>query len=184
MTTFGWSMPGRSGTRGVDAGGDDDLVEAGEVVDLGTAAEVHRDAGELEPTPVVADGLGEVLLAGDPHRDGELAAEVVARLEELDVVAALGERDRGGEPGGTGADDGDVLAAAARHEHEGRLVGGARVDEAARGLLREGVVEAGLVAGDARVDLVGTVLLVPCAPSRGRRGTGGPSTRGRPAHWR
>ena len=148
---------GHVGQARLDTGRDDDLVEVGEVVDLGAAAEVDLDAAELEPPAVVADRLGELLLAGDPHGEGELAAEVVGGLEELDAVAALGQGDRGGEASRPGADDGDVLGATGRREHERRLADGARVHEARRRLLGEGVVEAGLVAGDAGVDLVGAV---------------------------
>ena len=97
--TDGWSMPGHVGHPRLDAGGDDDLVEVGEIIDLGAPAEVHLDAGEVKTPAVVADRLGEVLLARDPLGDRELAADVVARLEELDPVPALGQRDRGRETG-------------------------------------------------------------------------------------
>ena len=58
-------------------------------------------------------------------------------------------------PAGPGADDGDALPARGGTVSQLRLVAGARVDHAGGELVPERVVEAGLVAGDAGVDLVG-----------------------------
>ena len=145
---------------GHDAGGDDDLGEAGvdELVGADLAAEVHLDPAEVEAPGEVADRLRELLLARDPHRDVELAAHVVAGLEQLDLVATVGQRRGGGEPGGPGTDHGHLLHGAGRSDHQLGLVRGARVHQAAGALVDEGVVEAGLVAGDAGVDLVGARL--------------------------
>ncbi len=92
-------MPGTSGMRGSTPVATTTSSKSVRSVDLRAPAEVHRDASEVEAPAVVADRLGEVLLAGDALGDRELAAEVVARLEELDPVASLGERDRGREAG-------------------------------------------------------------------------------------
>ena len=85
-------------------------------------------------------------------------ADVVGGLEQLDVVPAFGERGGAGETRRTGSDDGDPLGPPGGSEDELGLVCRARVEKARRPLAREGVVETGLVAGDARVDLVGARL--------------------------
>ena len=54
--------------------------------------EPYVDAEHLEPPGVVAQRRGELLLAGDRHRQPELAADLGRGLEQRDVVAALGGR--------------------------------------------------------------------------------------------
>ncbi len=77
-------------------------------------------------------------------REVELAADLLGRLEEGDLVASA----RGG--GGEGkardarAHDGEALRAGGRLEDELRLVAGARVDEARGAARDECVVEARL----------------------------------------
>ena len=55
-----------------------------------------------------------------------------------------------------------LAAAAAGVSFSSRLAARERIDEAGRDLAREDVVEARLVAADARVDLVGAILPPPC----------------------
>ena len=90
-------------------------------VDAGAQAERRRRL--VEHRRVVADRLGELLLAGDPAGDAELAADLGVRLEQRDAVAALGGRDRRGQPGGSGADDGDALRAPGRRRAPARSRG-------------------------------------------------------------
>ncbi len=58
-----------------DAGGEHHLVETGQLVDRGAGAQPHLDVVLVEHSGVVADGLGELLLAGNPSRQVELAAD-------------------------------------------------------------------------------------------------------------
>lgn len=107
---------------------------------------------QFELRAVVAEGLVELLLAGDLAGDVELATDLGRGVEEGDGVAALGGGDRAGKTRGARADDGDTLAQAGGREDEFGLVAGARVDEAGGDLAAERVVQAGLVAADAGVD--------------------------------
>src|SRR5690606_7185687 len=107
----------------------------------GVQPQVHSGGGDH---PVeIAQGFVELLLAGDAAGDVELAADAVLRLVEVDGVTALGQVDRGREPGRTGPDDGDAFGAAGRREHQFGLVPGARVEQAGHPFVAEGVVEAG-----------------------------------------
>ena len=81
-------------------------------------------------------------------------------------MAALRRRDGRGQAGRAAADDRDPLAGGGGAEHEQRLVRGAGVDQAAGGAALEGVVQAGLVARDARVDLLRLVGLRLARPVR------------------
>ncbi len=73
-------------------------------------------------------------------------------------MAAFGGGDGEGEACGTGADDGDALGAFSRGDDQFGLVTGARIDQTGGDLAGEGMVQAGLVAADAGVDLVGAVF--------------------------
>src|SRR5699024_8644494 len=77
-----------------DAGGQHDLVEAGQRGRVGDRAQAQLDTGLGNALLEVAQGLGELFLAGDPRGDVELAADPVGGLEQGDVVAAPG-RDGG-----------------------------------------------------------------------------------------
>jgi hypothetical protein len=138
---------------------DDDpvVVTVAQRVEIDRGADAQLDAEQIEPAPEVAHQLVELLLAR--HRAGpvELAADVVLCFEQGDLVAAFRRRDRTCHPGRASADDGDApLRGRCRQRRELELAAGLRVDEAGRRPVGEDVVEAGLVAGDAGVDLVGT----------------------------
>ncbi len=141
---------------------------------VGDGREPHPGAEDLEPAGEVAQRLGELLLAGDPHRQPELATDLRALLEQGDREAALGGARRGGEARRAGPHDGDARWSRGvetrdrrgvvptsldrrreRQQHELGLAPRPRVDQAGRLAVGEDVVEAGLVAGDAGVDLVG-----------------------------
>ena len=68
-------------------------------------------------------------------------------------MAALCCRDRGRETSGAGPHHGDGFRRGRRCDGEFGLVAGLRVHQATGDLAGEGVIEAGLVAGDARRDL-------------------------------
>ena len=69
-------------------------------------------------------------------------------------MTALGGGHRGGQACRAGADHGHPLRGARGLEHQGRLPARPRIHQAGGPLLGERVVQAGLVAGDARVDPV------------------------------
>ena len=121
--------------------------------DAGVQMQGHARARDAPAE--VAQGLVKLLLAGDALGQVELAADFGRRLEQVDLVAALGQRGRGGQAGRPGADDRDAFLVHRAPDQQGGFVAGARVDQAARELVLEGVIEAGLVAGDAGVDFVG-----------------------------
>jgi hypothetical protein len=152
---MGQVLAGEAGAAGGDAGGEHDLVVGREVFGTGGVVQAEVDAGLGERGLVVVDEADELLLAGDAPGHAELAADLARGLEERDGVAALGGGQRRGEAGGAGAGNGDAPGGGGGGEGDLGLVGGARVDEAGRDLELEGVVEAGLVAGDAGRDQVG-----------------------------
>jgi hypothetical protein len=67
-------------------------------------------------------------------------------------MSSLGGRTCRSEPGGTCANNGDLFFLFGRKDLEFRLVAGLRVDEAGATFVPENMVEARLIAGDARVD--------------------------------
>jgi hypothetical protein len=143
--------------RGSDAGGQHDVVEA---AGLERSASTRRlscrvDAAGFDAAAEVAQRLGEFLLAGDALGEVELAADLVGGLEQRDLRGRARRRwwRRPGRPGRRRPRR-PLFGAAAGDDQLG-LVAGARVDQAGGQLAVEDVVEAGLVAGDAGVDLVG-----------------------------
>ncbi|MNV53095.1 hypothetical protein D3C71_1452230 [compost metagenome] len=104
----------------------------------------------------IAQRLVEFFLARDALGDIELPADLAAGIEQRDRVATLGSHGRASQPGRPGADHGDPARGGGRAVDQLGLVHGARVDQAAGGLVLEDVVQAGLVAGDAGVDRLRT----------------------------
>src|SRR3546814_20729575 len=94
----------------------------------------------------------------------ELAADLVRRIEQRDVVAALGGDRRAGQARRARADHGDTPGRIGRRVFQPGLVAGARVDQAARTPVLEHVVQARLVESDER--RVGTECVSTCR-SRG-----------------
>ena len=74
-------------------------------------------------------------------------------------MAALGQCRGGGQAGRSSSDDRDLLALGRGGDDQVTLVAGARVHQAGHGLALEDVVQAGLIARDARVDPVGLSCL-------------------------
>ena len=142
------------------AGGEHDLVEAAsqQLLRVDPGVQLQRDAGQVDLAPVETQRLVELLLARNLLGDVELAADLVGRIEQRHVESAL--RCGGGETqaGRTGADHGDAAFRFGGHDVAQCLVAGARVHQAGRDLAGEGVVQAGLVAADAGIDLIGPAL--------------------------
>ncbi len=146
------------GGAGAHAGGQHDLVEAacGELVNAHAGVQLELHAGELDLLAEVAQGLVELFLAGDLLGHVELAADLAGGVEQGHAVAALGGGGGKSQASGAGAHDGDALLGRLnRLDLQDRLVAGTRVDQAGGDLAAEGVVQAGLVAADAGVDLIG-----------------------------
>ena len=138
-----------------DAGGQHDLVEAGQVGRSRRGRQLHVHPGFLQPVAEVAQRLVEFLLARNPLGVVELPADLVGRIEQGHAVAALGGDRRAGQSRRARPDHGDGLRRERFPVGEVRLVAGARIDQAAGQLVLEHVVQAGLVAGDAGVDGLG-----------------------------
>ena len=140
----------------LDTGGDQHLVEAlgRQAVRIDALPEADVHAQHRKPATVIAQGLVELFLAGNAAGQVELAADVVGGFKQGDLVPALGRDGGVAEAGGAGAHHRDPLGGARGVVFQLSLVAGARIDQAADQLAGEGVVEAGLVAGDAGVDLV------------------------------
>ena len=118
------------------------------------ARQAQPHAGEVEPAREVAQRFAELLLARDAPGQVELAADFGRGFEQMHLMAALGQCRGRREAGRARADDRDALAPHDRPQHRFGLVPGARVHQARREPRLEGVIETGLVAGDAGVDLV------------------------------
>ena len=180
---LGWSMPGIAGVARRTPVASDDAVEArrGELVRGRAVAEPDVDAerGEARAGSSAASRRTPPC-PGLRARQVELPADLGGRPR----TASRGGRARPrctrrrGRPGRRRRRRSAAARAPAATRQLG-LAAGARVDEAGAGLSAEDVVEAGLVAGDAGVDLVGAARGGLAARARGRRGTAAPSRPGR-----
>ena len=138
-------------------GGQHDLVVSRQVRGRRADPQSDVDAVLVEHAGEVADGLGELLLAGNPSGEVELATDVRMGLEQRHEVPALRGGHRGGQTRGTRPDDGDAPGAAGGLQRQRGLAPGSRVEQARHRFVDEHMIQAGLVAGDAGVDLVGSV---------------------------
>ncbi len=143
-----------------DAGSEDHLVKTAAQEALGTLAlaQIELDAALLQPLGKVAQGFVKLLLARDLLGEVELAADFARLIEQAHLMAALGGITGKRQPGGTGAHHRQLLGLGHPAKRQLGLEAGARVDQAGGPLLLEDMVKAGLVAGDAGVDLVRPVL--------------------------
>ena len=139
-----------------DAGRKYDLVEitARQLAGACRVAKYNPHAGELELAAEVTQRLVELFLAWNDLCHVELPADAVGGLEKGHAMPSPARDRRAGEAGGTRADDGDPLRPCHRVIDELRLASRARIHEAGRDFILEHEVEAGLVAGDAGIDLV------------------------------
>jgi hypothetical protein len=103
----------------------------------------------------------ELLLARNALGQVELAADLGRRIEQGDLVPALGGVVAQGKPAGPAPTTADALRLCRRAVDEFGLVAGARVDQTAGLLVDEHVIQAGLIAGDAGVDLGAADLARP-----------------------
>ncbi len=146
-------------TRG-DTGGQDDLVETArhQVIHRHAGIEAHVDTGGFQLALEVAQGFKELFLARHALGHVELAADLTGGVEQGHAVAAFGRDGGSGQPGRAGADHGDLLDLLGGNVVQLGLVAGARVDQTTGQLAAKGVIQAGLVAADAGIDLVRAAL--------------------------
>lgn len=130
------------------------MVEPCEIRLGGARVQTQNDTGQRDLALVIAQGFVELLLAGYPLGKVELAPDPMASFKQRDLMPALCGNRRAGQPGRAGADHGDASGCFRRGVKELGLGAGTRVDQAAGALVGEHVVQAGLIAGDAGVDLV------------------------------
>ena len=159
-------MPGMSGIRGTTPVASTTSSYPASSSNSCAGVESHLHPVLVEHSRVVADGLAELFLAGNPSGHVELATDHVATLEQRDIVAALRCGHRGGQPGRAGADHRDAPGAARRRQHQVGLTAGTRVEQTRHLLVHERMIKARLVARDARVDLVGRIGLRLVHPVR------------------
>src|SRR6185369_6686441 len=132
----------------IDPGGDDDLVEAFYSFLICRVIQEDSDVQAAKPLGVVRDRFGELLLAGNRFREVELAAELRSAFEQRHLVAALGCDCRAREAGRSAANHRDASSFPCVDENKLGLSSRPGIDDAARGLAGEVVVEASLVAGE------------------------------------
>ena len=154
----GAGVSGDPGAAGVDSGGDDHPVGEGEVFGGGPMAGVHHDSQLAQARGEVADRVLVVLLSRNAAGQLELPTQLGLFLEQRDAMPALRGRFREGQSGRTGTHHGDPLGRARGAQHKLRLTHGARIDQAGHGSAGERVIQARLVAGNARVDAVRPAL--------------------------
>src|SRR5690606_20517118 len=136
-----------------DAGGQHHVIETRQRGGVGPRAQAQFDPGAAEAVIEIAHGFVELLLARDPAGEVELPADGVGGLEQGDPVPTLGGDGRTGQPRRAGTDHRDAPWRRAGQVDQLGLVAGARVDQATGRAVLEDMVQTGLVAGDAGVDL-------------------------------
>ena len=140
-----------------DAGRHDDVVEllVDQFFSADPGVQVDVDSGRLELGCEVPDGLGELFFPGNPRCDRELTADVFSGLVQVHLVPPPCGGDRSRQSGRPSTHHGDALGLTGGAERERGLASCAGIDQARHLFADESMVEARLVAGDARVDLGG-----------------------------
>ena len=144
----------RVGTRN----GDDHVVRAHghnrgvggvEVLSGSGMVELNLHAQARQNLLVVLDRAHDLVLARRRGRQHNLAAQMIARLVDGHVVAALGRHARGLQAGNTAAHHGDLLVALARLDGDGRLVAVLGIEHARDVLAVLNRVDTALIAVEA-----------------------------------
>ena len=123
-----------------------------EVLCRGGVVEFNLNAQARQNLLVVLDRAHNLVLARRRCRKHNLAAQVIARLVDGHVVAALGRHARGLQAGDTAAHHGNLLVALARLNGDGRLVTVLGIEHARDVLAVLNRVDAALVAVEALAD--------------------------------
>ena len=158
----GQHVPARDDLLRVGArNGDDHVVRAHghnrgvggvEVLSGSGMAELNLHAQARQNLLVVLDRAHDLVLARRRSRQHNLAAQMIARLVDGHVVAALGRHACGLQAGDAAAHHGDLLVALARFNGDGRLVAVLRVEHARDVLAVLNRIDAALVAVEALAD--------------------------------
>ena len=131
------------------------VATAHQVLGADLAAQLQLHAGQLDLLAEIAQRLEKLFLARHLLGHVELAADLIGGVDQRHVEAAAGGFRRERQPGRPRTHHRDALFLCQGPGHQQRLMTGARVHQAGRDLAAEGVVQAGLVAADAGVDLIG-----------------------------
>ena len=123
-----------------------------EVLSGSGMAELNLHAQARQNLLVVLDRAHDFVLARRRSRQHNLAAQVIARLVDGHVVAALGRHARGLQAGDAAAHHGDLLVALTRFNGDGRLVAVLGIEHARDVLAVLNRVDAALVAVEALAD--------------------------------
>ena len=111
---------------------------------------LHAQAGQN--LLVILDRAHDFVLARRRGRQHNLAAQVIARLVDGHVVAALGRHACGLQTGNTAAHNGDLLVALARLNGDGGLVAVLGIEHTRDVLAVLNRIDAALVAVEALAD--------------------------------
>ena len=151
-----------------DARGQHDVVEAarGQAGGIHPLAQAQVHAGQRQLAAEVAQGFVELFLARDLLGQVELAADFGRRIKQRHLVATARGHAGAGQAGRAGTDHGHAPGRGGGRVVELGFGAGARIDQAAGLLADEDVVQAGLVAGDAGVDLVAAAFAGLAGPGR------------------
>ena len=123
-------------------------------VSINPRAQPKRDAAHADHAHKVTKGFVKFFLAGNALGKVELAANFFGRFEQGHPVPAFGRDGCKGQTRWSCTHDRNVLNCDSWRDCDLRLPTGAGIDEAACQLAGECMVQAGLVAGDAGVDLI------------------------------
>ena len=100
----------------------------------------------------------ELFLARNHLGHIQLTADLRRRLVQVNFVATLGQYQGGRDPRRPGTHNGESSASLRSNVVQFHFVTSPRVHQATAHLVCEGMIQAGLVAGNAHIDLVGTPL--------------------------
>ena len=120
-----------------------------EVLSSSGMVELNLHAQARQNLLVVLDRAHDLVLARRRGRQHDLAAQMIARLVDGHIVAALGRHARGLQAGNGAAYHGDLLVALARLDGDGRLVAVLGIEHARDVLAVLNRVDAALVAVEA-----------------------------------
>ena len=146
------------GHAGADAGGHNHMLKIAQHIGFGAGVQLQLNAQLLNHFAVIAQRLVKLFLARHQLGEVELPANLVGGIKQRHLMAALGGDGGIGQTGRTGANHRDGLRRLRRLICQQGFMTGARIDQTACRLAAKCMVEAGLIAGDAGVNLIGAVF--------------------------
>ena len=151
-------MPGIDGTRGTMPVARITRSKPRRLSAETRAVQFDAHAELPQPRAEIPERFREFLLARNPACEVELAADLARRLEQGDVMATRRGCGRAREPRRPRAHDHHLQPLRGGLQTHFGFAACKRVDEARCDLPGEDVIEARLVAADARVDFVGAIF--------------------------